>query len=228
MWQEAVKNHGSKVALIDGITGRQYTYNEAFQASKKFGNVIRRLGLNKGDVVAFFLHNCPEYIIGLTGVIGVGGVATTANPSYTATELTRQLEMSNTQMIITTSNLVAVATQAVKNTKRKIIIIVLDTKIADTVFYQDMLQDEDGLSQLYQDDINFSKDDVVILPYSSGTTGLPKGAILSSNHKVLNRYYIRMPRYDIGSANFLYTFRCYANKWKPYCKHMSECICQGS
>ena len=187
VWQGAVENHGNKVAMIDGITGRQYTYNEAFLASKKFGSATRRLGLNKGDVVAFFLHNCPEYITGLTGVIGVGGVATTANPSYTATELTRQLEMSNSQMIVTTSNLISVATQAVKNTKRKILIIVLDTKIANTVFYQDVLHHEDGLSHLGQDEINFSKDDVVVLPYSSGTTGLPKGTILSSKLKVVNR-----------------------------------------
>ena len=75
-----------------------------------------------------------------------------------------------------------------KITKRKITIIVLDTKIANTVFYQDVIQDEDGLSHQHEDVTNFSKDDVIVLPYSSGTTGLPKGILLPSSHKVMNRY----------------------------------------
>ena len=180
LWEGAVKNHGSKPALIDGISGKEYTYNEAFTASKKFGTAVRQLGLNKGGVVAFFLHNCPEYITSLTGVIGVGGIATTVNPSYTATEVTRQLEMSNAQMILTISDLVLVAKQAVENTKRNIIIIVLDTGVRNTVFYHDILQSDKLFPE--PDMANFAKEDIVILPYSSGTTGLPKGILVSKNN----------------------------------------------
>ena len=175
LWEGAVKNHGNKIALVDDISGKEYTYIEAFSASKKFGTAVRRLGLKKGDVVAFFLHNCPEYITSLTGVIGVGGIATTVNPNYTATEVTRQLGMANVKMILTTSELVLVAHQAVKKTKQKIEIIVLDSKVFSfsTLAYHDIMQGD----ELFPDSDNkeFSKEDVVILPYSSGTTGLPKG-----------------------------------------------------
>ena len=179
LWEGAVKNHGKKVALVDDITGREYTYTEAYSASKRFGTAVRRMGLNKGEVVGFFLHNCPEYITGITGVIGVGGIATTVNPNYTATEVTRQLEMANVKMIVTTSELVLVTKQAVENTKRNIDIIVVDAKVTNTLFYDDILPEYELFSD--PDELfpipEFSKDDVVILPYSSGTTGLPKGMI---------------------------------------------------
>ena len=178
LWEEAVKNHGNKVALVDDLTGKEYTYIEAYSTSKKFGaSMVRKLGLHKGDVVALFLHNCPEYLTSISGIIGVGGIATTINPSYTATEVTRQLEMANAKIILTSSDLVLVAKQAVEQTKRKIEIIVLDGKITNTLYYDDILQDDDFFEE--PDELlpvpQFSKEDVAILPYSSGTTGLPKG-----------------------------------------------------
>ena len=178
LWEGAVKNHGNKIALVDFNTGKNYTYVEAYSTSKKFGtSIVRKLGLKKGDVVALFLHNCPEYITSISGVIGVGGIATTINPSYTATEVTRQLEMATVKIILTHSDLVQVAKQAVENSKRKIEIIVLDEKVKNTLHYDDVLEDDELLDD--QDELfpvpEYSKDDVIILPYSSGTTGLPKG-----------------------------------------------------
>ena len=179
VWERAVNNHGKKAAFIDGISGETQTYEEAFDASRKFGSAIRRLGFKEGEVIAFFLQNGHEYITSLTGVVGVGGVVTTVNPNYTATELARQLEMSDAKMILINSHLIPVVKEALAKVKSKILIIVLDSKlsafISGYLSYEDVISREDGSMYPEWDDMKIKDDQVVLLPYSSGTTGLPKG-----------------------------------------------------
>ena len=88
VWEQSVKHHATKTALIDGISGNSYTYKEASDESKKFGMALHcHMNLKRGDVIAFFMPNCPEYITSLLGTIGIGGVVTTINPNYTANEV---------------------------------------------------------------------------------------------------------------------------------------------
>ena len=96
--------------------------------------LVLKHGLTKDDVVAFMLHNCPEYIISLTGIIGVGGIATTINPSYTVTEIARQQKMANSKMIITSSNLVGVVKDVIQKIELEIAIIVLDARYRKRFF----------------------------------------------------------------------------------------------
>ena len=62
------------------------------------------MGIQKGSVVAVFMTNCPDYVTCLTGIIGVGAVATPVNPSYTISELAKQLKMAKAVCIITKSD----------------------------------------------------------------------------------------------------------------------------
>ena len=62
------------------------------------------MGVRKGDVVAVFMTNCPDYITCLTGIIGVGAIATPINPEYTITELAKQLKMAKATCIIAKNN----------------------------------------------------------------------------------------------------------------------------
>ena len=70
------------------------------------------MGFEEDDVIAFFLHNCPDYITCLTGAIGAGIVATPINPAYTIGELAKQLQLSNSKGIITTSESLPVVKEA--------------------------------------------------------------------------------------------------------------------
>ena len=78
------------------------------------------MGFGEDDVLAFFMHNCPDYITCLTGAIGAGIIVTPINPSYTVDELAKQLSMSNSKGIITTNASLGLVKKALGQTKSKI------------------------------------------------------------------------------------------------------------
>ena len=78
------------------------------------------MGFEEDDVLAFFMHNCPDYITCLTGAIGAGIIVTPINPSYTVDELSKQLLMSNSKGIITTNVSLSLVKKALEQIKSKI------------------------------------------------------------------------------------------------------------
>ena len=78
------------------------------------------MGFGEDDVLAFFMHNCPDYITCLTGAIGAGIIVTPINPSYTVDELAKQLSMSNSKGIITTVASLGLVKKALGQIKSKI------------------------------------------------------------------------------------------------------------
>ena len=186
IWEKNVDHYGNKTALIDGLNGASFTYEEAYTISIKFGTGMRRHGLKGGDVFAIFLPNCPEYILSLTGVIGAGGVVTTINPAYTETEVARQLEMSGASFILTKSNMIQVTKEAIEKCTRKIQIVLLDKCKADTIYYKDVLQHGEISWPKEVLESGRTNDEVCLLPYSSGTTGLPKGVMVTAQNIISN------------------------------------------
>ena len=117
-------SYSSAVAFqLDAVTGRSYTYEEAKNISQRFGSSLRKMGIKKEDVVAIFMSNSPDYITCLTGIIGVGAVATPINPNYTEFELETQLEMSKASCIIADSSTLKVVKKAIENDKGKYAIL---------------------------------------------------------------------------------------------------------
>ena len=186
IWKRNVDIHGNKTALVDGISDTSYTYEEAYSFSIRFGNGISQRGLKRRNVFAIFLPNSPEYIISLTGVIGAGGVVTTINPAYTETEVARQLEMSKASFILTNSSMLQLTKAAIEKCTNNIQIILLDSRKSDAIYYQDIIQEgeQDWRKEITQ--CERSNEDVCLLPYSSGTTGLPKGVMLTSQNIISN------------------------------------------
>ena len=99
---------------MDAVTGRSYTYAEAKDVSKRFGSSLRKMGIQKGNVVAIFMPNAPDYITCLTGIIGGGAIATPINPNYTPFELAGQLQMTKASCIIVNSHTLETAKKAIK------------------------------------------------------------------------------------------------------------------
>src|SRR2546425_9756623 len=81
-----------KPALIDGPTGRTLTYGQLAGAIRSAAAGLSRRGFRKGDVLALYSPNLPEYAVAFHAVATAGGVNTTVNPLYPADELAKQLE----------------------------------------------------------------------------------------------------------------------------------------
>lgn len=168
-----------KPALIDGPTNRTLTYGQLTTAVKRTATGLAARGFSKGDVFAIYSPNIPEYAIAFFGVASAGGVNTTINPTYTAKELRHQLLDSGATYLVTIPQFLEAAREAITDTEVKEIFVFGEAEGA-TPFADLMIAGEPPQIEIDP------KEDLVALPYSSGTTGLSKGVMLTHYNIVAN------------------------------------------
>ena len=170
----------SKPALIDGPSGRAWTYAQLEDSVRRTAASLARKGFRKGDVFGIFSTNCPEYAIAFHAVAMLGGVNTTLNPLYTADEAAHQLSDAGAKFLVTAPRFVDKARDAAQHSKIEELFVFGE---ADGATPFDLLQESDG--DVPRVEIN-PGEDIVALPYSSGTTGLPKGVMLTHRNLIAN------------------------------------------
>jgi acyl-CoA synthetase (AMP-forming)/AMP-acid ligase II len=169
-----------KPALIDGPSGRTLTYAQLVGAIHKVAASLHRKGFAKGDVFCIYSPNIPEYAIIFHAVASLGGIVTTANPLYTAEELAYQCNDSKARFIITVGMFLEKAQVAQKDCQ------------VEEIFTFDGAEGSTPFVTLLQSDGVYPKpslnpqEDLIVLPYSSGTTGYPKGVMLTHYNLVAN------------------------------------------
>lgn len=171
---------GDKAALIDGPTGRTLTYQQLAGAIKLVAASLAQRGFKKGDVFAIYSPNLPEYAIAFHGVATLGGINTTINPLFTADELAKQLNDSQAKYLLTIPLFLDKAKEAAEKSSIEEIFVFGEADGATP--FATLLQ-SDG--QVPAVEIN-PLEDLVVLPYSSGTTGLPKGVMLTHHNLIAN------------------------------------------
>ncbi|MBW1775441.1 MAG: AMP-binding protein [Deltaproteobacteria bacterium] len=202
LFDQMADKYGNKTALI--FYGKKISYTKLKELTDRFATALADLGVSKGDTVALFLLNCPQYVIAYFAALKVGAKVTPISPVYTSKEVKHQLEDSDAEMVVCQDILydnVEKTGIALKN--------VILTNIAEYLpalkkilgksalgkVYGEMhvptpkFIEEAGLLQ-FQDLIKKyppqppeikldPKKDIAALPYTGGTTGLPKAAILT-------------------------------------------------
>ncbi|XP_021725816.1 4-coumarate--CoA ligase 2-like [Chenopodium quinoa] len=173
-----------KPCLISGANGKIYTYSETHLLCRKTAAGLSKLGIYKGDVVMILLQNCPEFVFSFFGASMIGAVSTTANPFYTSCEIFKQVKVSKAKLIITQSQFVD---KLRDNNEFKLgedfKVVTVDTPSENCLHFSVLSEADENVS-IIENGSDFEPNDPVALPFSSGTTGLPKGVILT--HKSLS------------------------------------------
>jgi len=171
---------GDAPALIEGATGRVLTYAQLVEQTRRFAAGLSRGGIRQGDVVAIWSPNSPEYAVVFHAVSRLGAILTTVNPTYTVEEVAHQLKDAGARMVVTTSALLEKAQAAIATQGEPIDVITID-EVAGVPSLASTMVDADPPSVTIDPDR-----DIVVLPYSSGTTGLQKGVMLTHRNVVAN------------------------------------------
>ena len=169
-----------KPALIDGPSGRTLTYGQLVDGIRRTATALSRRGFTKGDVFAIYSPNLPEYAIVFLAVATLGGTVTTVNPLYTAGELASQLEDCRAKLLITVPMFLDKAKEAAASAAVQDVYVFGVAEGARS--FSELLVAPPEPPSVAID----PREDVVALPYSSGTTGLPKGVMLTHRNLVAN------------------------------------------
>jgi len=171
---------GDKPALIDAPSGRTISYAQLAESVCEVAAGLADRGFGKGDVFAHYTPNLPEYAVAFHAVATVGGVNTTANPLLTADELAAQLRDCGARLLVTLPELLEKATAAAERAGVEEIFVYGEADGA--MPFGSLHQAGARPPDVAIDPAN----DVVALPYSSGTTGLPKGVMLTHRNLIAN------------------------------------------
>lgn len=185
---------------------KEMTYKELNDASDKFATALNDLGVKKGDRVAIFLPNVPQFIITYYGAVKIGAIETTISPLYKEREVEHQLNDSEAETIVVLDLLYPIVEKVWEKTKLKRVIVTslkeympsakaflgsLLRKIpshkvehrSNLYFFQELMKKYAPNPPKVEID---PKEDLAALQYTGGTTGMSKGAMLTHMNLVSN------------------------------------------
>ena len=203
----SAKNYPDNVAIH--FMGKEMKYAELYESALKFANYLQTLGIQKGDRVAIMLPNCPQGVIAFYGILYAGGIVVQTNPLYTEREAQYQLKDAGAKAIITLDILYPRISKIMKETDLENLII---TGIKDYLpFPKNMVYpflqkkqygfsvkvEHRGSNHLFTEVMKVAKPekqelaidfehDLAMLQYTGGTTGFPKGVMLTHKNLVTN------------------------------------------
>ncbi|MBT6584840.1 MAG: AMP-binding protein, partial [Gammaproteobacteria bacterium] len=167
------------VAIRDISGASSYTFAQLSDAIHSLAGGLAERGISPGKVVGLMAPNLPEYAVVFHGVAVAGAAVSTINPTYGPQEVRHQLNDAGVSILFTVPMFVETALAAIEGTETTQVVVIGEPVSGTT-----------GMAELFANPIEQVPVDVathtVVLPYSSGTTGLPKGVMLSHRNLVAN------------------------------------------
>ena len=226
--ERTAREHPETVATVFGgaVAGRcidsAMTYRNLDELADRFAAGLQRLGVKKGDRVALVLPNCPQFVYSFFGSLKAGAVVVPTNPLYTVRELHNQLADSGARVVVVLSRLYPQVAEAAIGTSVDRIVVtnvkehfpvalrVLFTALrerkeghrvdlrgdARAMWLKDMLADRTARVP-----VDVAPADLAVLQYTGGTTGVPKGAMLSHRALVANVHQCKAWHAAIGNGD---------------------------
>ncbi|MGJ7572821.1 long-chain-fatty-acid--CoA ligase [Variovorax sp. RB2P76] len=206
LMEESFKKYADRTAY--SFMGKDISYAETDKQSRAFAAYLQGLGLAKGDRVAAMMPNCPQYPIAVAAILRAGLILVNVNPLYTPRELEHQLKDSGAKAIVIMENFGTTLQQCIAATPIKHIVlasmgdrlgflkgaivnyVVRNVKklvphfsLPGAVRFNDAL---DKGASLSPKPVAIGPDDVAVLQYTGGTTGVSKGAVLLHRNVIAN------------------------------------------
>uniref|UniRef100_A0A1D1Z0P5 4-coumarate--CoA ligase n=1 Tax=Anthurium amnicola TaxID=1678845 RepID=A0A1D1Z0P5_9ARAE len=180
---ERVAEFADRPCLVSGATGEVYTYAETHLVCRRTAAGLAALGVGKGDTVMLLLQNCPEFAFAFMGASMLGAMSTAANPFCTPAEIHKQFVASGAKLVVTQSQFVdKLRAGGFPAVGEELAVVTVDEPPAGCVPFRVVSgADERGFPVPEE---GIEGDDPVALPFSSGTTGLPKGVMLTHRNLV--------------------------------------------
>lgn len=186
--EEGMKRNRDRVAMV--YAGREVTYAALLEMVDRCASAFQAMGVKKGETVALFLHNCPQFAAAYYGALKCGARITALSPLFMGPEVQFQLQDSETQTLIVEDEFWP-RVEAIRdrlNVKRFVIVNVENKKpalqkIAGMFFFDDLMKEKSRPIPAVPID---PQEDLAALQYTGGTTGLPKAAMLTHSNVVSN------------------------------------------
>jgi long-chain acyl-CoA synthetase len=223
---DTASKYPNKTALVFGnvveplgnaLMDASMSYGQLLELAERFAAALQGLGVEKGDRVAIWLPNCPQFVIAYYATLMVGGIVVPCNPSYVAREIKHQLSDSGAKVVVALSLVYPVLKQVRSETQVEHVVVANIkeyfpgllkflftvakekkeghfqdiTGDADTYWFQDLLA-QSGKPEM----VGSTPDDTAVLMYTGGTTGVSKGAQLTHRNVVSNAIQVRWWMFD--------------------------------
>ncbi len=197
--REATRNYSENPAII--YFGRRIAYSELDRLVDKFTTALQDLGVKKGDRVGIFMPNIPQFVIAFYGALRAGAVCVTCSPLYKARELEHQLNDAGVETFVAMDTLYPIVQQIKDKTKLRNVITtsprdylppllrtlaplkgVKSHKCPGALDFLSLMKKYDPNPK----PVDVKTDDLALLQYTGGTTGIPKGAMITHRNLIVN------------------------------------------